>query len=236
MDTQAPISPPLRLTLALASLLHGGLLLMGSFQKTYDAYVHMFFADHYARDWFSTWDTRWYTGFTVTSYPPGSHQLMGLLSHAIGLEPAFVFVQLASVLVLAVGVKRFARLWVSEAASNWAALLLVLSTSIAEAVHVFGQLPTTFSLGLLLNALPFINRWLRQGHRPSFAIGLATVAATTGGHHVTVLFGSVFFLGPIVARALLDQARIPVEGEVEGHYRSVAPRHWWPLAARRLSR
>ncbi len=209
---------------------------MGSFQQTYDAYVHMFFADHYAQDWFSTWDTRWYTGFTVTSYPPGTHQLMGLLSHAIGLDAAFVLVQLSSVLILAIGVKRFSRIWVSECAANWAALLLVLSTSIAEAVHVFGQLPTTFSLGLLLNALPSIHRWLVEGHRPSLLVGLATVAATTGGHHVTVLFGSVFFLGPIVVRALLDQARIPVEGEVAGHYRSVKPSHWWPLIARRLSR
>ncbi len=229
-------SPPLRLTLAVATLLHGALLLMGSFQKTYDAYVHMFFANHYAQDWFSTWDTRWYTGFTVTSYPPGSHQLMGLFSHAIGLEAAFVVVQMSSILILAIGVKRFSRIWVSESAANWAALLLVLSTSIAEAVHVFGQLPTTFSLGLLLNALPFINRWLVEGHRQSLLVGLSTVAATTGGHHVTVLFGSVFFLGPIVARAMLDQARIPVEGEVEGHYRSVKPGHWWPLIARRLSR
>jgi hypothetical protein len=236
MQKRATTSPPLRLTLAIAALAHGALLLMGSFQKTYDAYVHMFFANHYAQDWFSTWDTRWYTGFTVTSYPPGSHQLMALLSRAIGLEPAFVVVQMASVLILAIGVKRFSRIWVSESAANWAALLLVLSTSIAEAVHVFGQLPTTFSLGLLLNALPFINRWLVEGHRPSLVVGLATVAATTGGHHVTVLFGSVFFLGPIVARALLDQARVPVDGEVEGHYRFVMPSHWWPLIARRLSR
>ncbi|NNF21941.1 MAG: hypothetical protein HKN67_08360, partial [Saprospiraceae bacterium] len=41
-----------------------------TFESTYDAYVHIFFADHYAENWFSTWDQRWYTGFTITSYPP----------------------------------------------------------------------------------------------------------------------------------------------------------------------
>ncbi len=229
-------SPGLTTTLGVAVLTHGALLLSGSYQRTYDAYVHLFFADHYARDWFSTWETRWYTGFTVTSYPPGTHQMMGLLSKVVGLQSAFMLAQLGAVVMLVLGVHRFSRLWVSDEAANWAALFAVVSTSIGEAIHVFGQLPTTFALGMLLNAMPSIDRWLRDGRRRSLLVGVLTVAATTSGHHVTTLFGSVFFLGPVVARALVDAFRTPLPDEPEGHSARVSARNLWPLVARRLRR
>ena len=91
----------------------------GTFRGTYDAYVHIFFGDHYARDWFSTWETRWYTGFTTVSYPPGTHQMIAALSKLVGLETAFVLVQLAAILLLVTGVYRMAALWVSREASRW---------------------------------------------------------------------------------------------------------------------
>ena len=202
-------SPPLAVSLALALVVHGSLLVSGTFRGTYDAYVHMFFGDHYARDWFSTWETRWYTGFTTVSYPPGTHQLLALLSKVVGLEAAFVLVQLAGILVLVIGVFRMAKLWVSPEASRWAAFLTVVSTSVAEAVHVFGQLPTIVALGLLLNATPYVERWLRSGSWASLAMAIATLAATTACHHVTTLFGSVFFLGPIIVRVVVDAWRSP---------------------------
>ena len=147
-----PASPRPAVSVALAVLVHGALLVAGSFRGTYDAYVHIFLGDHYARDWFSTWETRWYTGFTTVSYPPGTHQLIAALSKVVGLEAAFVVVQLAGVGLLVIGVVRMSRLWVGENAANWAGLLVVVSTSVAEAVHVFGQLPTIVALALLLNA------------------------------------------------------------------------------------
>ncbi len=235
-STWAPGSPRLPTSIGVAVLAHGALLLSGSYQRTYDAYVHLFFADHYARDWFSTWETRWYTGFTVTSYPPGTHQLMGLLSKVVGLQAAFVIVQMAAIVVLVVGVHRFSRLWVSRDAANWAALLAGLSTAIAEAVHVFGQLPTTMALGLLLNAMPSIDRWLRDGRRRSLLVGIATVAATTACHHVTTLFGSVFFLGPVVARVVLDDLNRPLADEPTGHPAEMRAGLLWPLVARRVRR
>ena len=111
-------SPRPIVSVALASLIHGALLVSGSFRSTYDAYVHIFLADHYARDWFSTWETRWYTGFTTVSYPPGTHQMIAVLSKVIGLEAAFALVQLIGVALLVLGVARMSRGWVSEQAGN----------------------------------------------------------------------------------------------------------------------
>ncbi len=218
-------------------LFHGGLLLSGTFRGTYDAYVHMFLGDHYARDWFSTWDQRWYTGFTTVSYPPGTHMSMGALSKITGsLETAFVIVQLSSLLLLTVGVYRFSRLWVDDEAAANASLLLVTSSAIAETVHLYGQLPTTFALAFLLNSMPSIRKWVFEGRFVDLFIGIVVLAACTAGHHVTTLFGSVFFLGPVLVAGLLSQSRIPREGESPIVDPPIGRRTIRPLISRRLRR
>ncbi len=228
--------PRLRWAIVLTLLVHGVLLASGSYRATYDAWVHIFFGDHYARDWFSTWEPRWYTGFTVTSYPPAAHQAIGLISRFVGLETAFVVIQLAALVNVVVGVYRFSLLWVSREAAGWAALLAVASSSIAEVVHTFGQLPTTLALGFLLNAQPSIRRWIHQGVRIDLFAAIALLAATTASHHVTTLFGTVFFTGPVAVRALLDRWATPVEGEPSGHQVTLRPSLLWPQVARRLRR
>ena len=82
-ETDINPAPRVNRNLALALLIalaYHGVLIFYTFKRTYDAYVHIFFADHYARAWFDHWDYRWYTGFTMTSYPPGSQQSIALLS------------------------------------------------------------------------------------------------------------------------------------------------------------
>jgi uncharacterized membrane protein len=199
----------LRVALSVTVLFHGGLLASGSHKRTYDAFVHLFFADHYYRDWFSSWEPRWYTGFPVVSYPPGVHQLLAALKGPLGTDGAYVTVQLTALLLLVIGVYRFSAVWVGHRAAGWAALGAVASSSLAEVVHVFGQLPTTLAMALLLNAQPSIDRWLRVGQKRDLVTALAFLAGTTAVHHVTTLFGSVFFVGPIVARVLHSARRLP---------------------------
>ncbi len=228
--------PWLRWALAAALLVHGGLLVSGSYQNTYDAWVHIFFGDHYARDWFSTWEPRWYTGFTVTSYPPASHQGIGLLSRLVGLEIAFVILQMGAVLNVVVGVYRFSLIWVSRRAAGWAALFAVASSSLAEVVHTFGQLPTTLALGFLLNAQPSIRRWIHDGVRIELVASIVLLAATTAGHHVTTLFGTIFFTGPVAVRAVLDRLSTSLDDEPPGHILNARLSSIRPQVARRLRR
>ncbi len=223
--------------LAIVVLFHGGLLLSGTFRGTYDAFVHIFLGDHYNRDWFSTWDQRWYTGFTTVSYPPGTHMSIAAVAKLTGsLQMAFVVVQLSSLLLLTVGVFRFSRLWVDDEAAANAALLAVVSTSIAETVHLFGQLPTTFALGFLLNALPSIQRWVFGGRAVDLVIGTVVLAACTAGHHVTTLFGSVFFLGPVIVTGLIEQSRRERPDEPSLGSPQISRRTMGSLVARRLRR
>lgn len=208
-----PRHPRLLAALAIGFVFHGALLYAGTYQRTYDAYIHIFFADHYVRAWFDHWEYRWYTGFPMTSYPPGSHQAIALLAPLIGLLNGYVVVQLAAILLVIVGVYRFSRLWVDDEAAANAALLAVWASSIALTVHVFGQLPTIFSLGFLLNALPYLDRWLRRGELRWLLAAWALNAATTAGHHVTTLFGAVFFAGPVIAAAVVERWKEPLPDE-----------------------
>lgn len=229
-------NPHLLIALALTIAYHGALLVSGSFKRTYDAFVHIFFADHYARAWFDHWEYRWYTGFTMTSYPPGSQQSIALLSPVTGLLGGHVVVQLLALLLLMIGIYRFSKIWVSEEAAGYAALLTVFASSINETVHVFGQLPTTFSLAFLLNALPYAYQWLESGKWRYLFIAWSVNAATTAGHHVTTLFGAVFFMGPIFVLAIVEKFRTALPDEPGAHPSVVTRRNLKPLMMRRVRR
>lgn len=190
-------------------IFHGGLLLSGSYRGTYDAYVHIFFADHYERSWWSLWEPRWYTGFTMVSYPPLTHQLTALISKVSSLPTGFMTVMLLSTVTTTIGIFRFSRLWVGQRPALYAALLAVVSSSIAETVHVFGQLPTMFVIGIMLNALPFVWRWVEHADISDLFRGWALLMVAAAGHHVTTLFGMVFFSGPILATVLVRKFRTP---------------------------
>ncbi|MFN8501390.1 hypothetical protein [Kouleothrix sp.] len=229
-------NPNLFLALALALAYHGALLLTGTYKGTYDAYVHIFFADHYARAWFDHWEPRWYTGFPMVSYPPGSQQSIALLSYLVGLQNGFVIVATFAVLNVTLGIYRFSQIWVSEEAAGYAALLTVFASCIAETVHVFGQLPTMFSLGFLLNALPFVYHWMREGRLRWLITAWLLNAATTAGHHVTTLFGAVFFVAPVIALAIVEALRQPLPDEPGQHPALITRKNVRALLARRARR
>ncbi|MEM7330717.1 MAG: hypothetical protein AAF490_01405 [Chloroflexota bacterium] len=207
-----------------------------TYTRTYDAFVHIFFGDHYARWWWDPFDPRWYTGFSLTSYPPGSQQTIGLLSKVMGLGNGFVFAQTAAMLNCTLGIYRFSKIWVSEEAAGYASMLFVFSSAITETVHVFGQLPTTFSLGFLLNALPFVYKWLKEGDWRVLIQAVSMNAATTAGHHVTTLFGAVFFVAPVMVLALVEKLREPMPNEPWTRPAQITKKNLKPLIFRRLRR
>ena len=120
--TLAPRAIPLSLILLLTLAVHGPLLLMQLPAGSYDANVHIFFASHYAHHWFNPWNEKWFGGFSQTTYPPLVHQWIAMFSHIIGLQMAYMLVQLIAILLLPVGMYRYARIWVDEVSASYAAL------------------------------------------------------------------------------------------------------------------
>jgi hypothetical protein len=194
----------------LALAVHGALLLMQLPASSYDANTHMFFAAHYAHHWFDPWNEKWFAGFSQTTYPPLVHQWIAIFSKVMGLSLAYMFVQLAVILLLPVGMYRYARLWVDERAAGYAAIGSIFLGSLAMIVYQSGQLPTTMAAMLLLNALPYFYRWSRSASGSALVKGLLLSWAAAAAHHVTFLFGTVLFALPVLWLAVQDRR---AEGE-----------------------
>ena len=196
-----PLSAILLITLAV----HGPLLLMQLPAGSYDANTHIFFAAHYAHHWFDPWNVKWFGGFSQTTYPPLTHQWIALFSHLMGLKMAYMFVQFLAILLLPIGMYRYAALWVDEVSASYAALGSIFLGSLAMLVYQSGQLPTTAAAALTLNALPFFYVWLRRGRILALLKGVALAWAAAAAHHVTLLFGAVLFAIPVLILAILDR-------------------------------
>lgn len=197
-------SIPLGLIFLGAFVIHAPLLLMKLPLKSYDTNFHIFFASHYAQHWFDPWNPKWYAGFSQTTYPPLPQQWVALISRLVGLDFAYMVVQFAAILLLALGVYRFSRLWVGARAASFAALASVLLGSESFLVYSAGQLSTTFAAPLYLNALPYLYQWMCWRSWRSLFKGSALAVAAAAAHHATLLFGSVLFAIPVLVLAILD--------------------------------
>jgi hypothetical protein len=207
---------PLSWVLLLALLVHGPLLLMQLPNDSYDANFHKFFAAHYAQHWFNPWNEKWFTGFSQTTYPPMEQQWMALFSHVMGLDLAYALVQLIAILLLPIGVYRYARIWVSERAASYAAIASVLIGSLSFLVYEAGQLSTTWAAPLYLIALSYFYDWTREGKVMALLKAVALTLAAAAAHHVTLLFASVLFTVPVLVTALMDRKREGQESTVAG--------------------
>jgi hypothetical protein len=176
-----------QLAVLLALLFHGLFIVTARYRLSYDAYVHMFFADHYAKGWWSLWDTRWYTGFFVSSYPPLVHQLIALCSLLIGLDPAYALVLWVTVTLYPLGVYALSRVFVGKTISGYAALGAAFLPSLYLTAHVFGQLPFLFSTMTALFGAASLARYLREGGLHNFVLTIALASMTTASHHATLL-------------------------------------------------
>jgi len=201
----------------LALAVHGPLLAMRlPLTTSYDANFHIFFASHYAHNWFNPWNTKWFAGFSQTTYPPLAHQWIALFSYIVGLPVAFMLVQLIAVLLIPVGVYRFARLWVSQRASSYAALLSIFVGAVSFLVYSAGQLPTTLSAPIYLLALPYFYDWSRSSDRRSLLKGIVLTLTAAAVHHVTLIFGSFLFALPVLWLAVIDRDDETSAGAVLG--------------------
>jgi len=203
-----------RLAVLFSFLFHGGLILAARYRLSYDAYNHMFFGDHYRMDWWSLWDARWYTGFAVNSYPPLVHQLIGALSHLIGLDAAFALLLWSAVTLLPLAIYCFARTFVGKASAGYAALAAAFLPSVYLTAHIFGQLPTLVGAVLALFGAASLARYLREGGLHNFALTVALSATTMAAHHATVLLQLVLILAVAVRTFLnhrdTENTEIPV--------------------------
>jgi O-antigen ligase len=179
---------PARQAVVFSFLFHGLLILAARYRLSYDAYNHMFFGDHYRMDWWSLWDARWYTGFSVNSYPPLVHQLIGGLSHVIGIDAAFALVLWIVLTLFPLAVYAFARIFIGKTSAGYAALGAAFLPSAYLTAHIFGQLPTLAATVTALFGMAALNQYLRDGSRLNGALAVCLLSTVMAFHHATLLF------------------------------------------------
>jgi hypothetical protein len=207
---------PLLAIVLVALAVHGPLLLMQLPAGSFDTNFHIFLASHYAHHWFNPWNEKWFAGFSQTTYPPLTHQWIALFSTVAGLKMGYMLVQLIGVLLLPVGVFRFAKIWVDERAASYAALGSIFLGALAFLVYQAGQLATVTSAALYLNALPYFHEWATASSGRSLIKGVALSLTAAAAHHVTLIFGVVFFAGPVLWIACLDARNARRKSSVAG--------------------
>ena len=164
----------------------------------------MFFASHYAGHWFNPWNPKWFAGFSQTTYPPLAHQLIALFSYIFGLTMSYMFVQFVAILLLAVGVLRYARLWVDEQSASYAAVGSIFLGSLAMLAYQSGQINTILGAAVTLNAVPYLYRWLRNATFSNFIKASLLTVCAAAIHHLT-LFTIVLFAFPVIWLAIVDR-------------------------------
>ena len=196
------------ITAILLGLAFHGSSIFFTLETTYDALIHLFFADHYANNWFEPWNYKWYTGFTVQSYPPLVHQSIALLSLIVGLKFGLFSVALIAIVLFITGTYRFSLMMTAnKTVAGYASVLAVFSSSFVETLHIFGQLPSIVGISVLMHALPEIYLWLKSGKLWYLATSLSLIAVTVTSHHVTPIFGMVFFIFPLIGMVLMDVSK-----------------------------
>lgn len=204
----------------IAALLIGvmfhGTTMFFTLENTYDALIHLFFAGHYADGWFESWNFKWYTGFTVMGYPPLVHQAIALFSFLGGLKFGLFSVAILAVILFITGVYRFALvITASREVAGYAAILAVVSSSFVETLHIFGQLPSIVGISILMHSLPEIYLWIKTGGKMYLARAISLIAVTVTSHHVTPIFGMVFFIFPMIGMIVMDVSREKVNSSKE---------------------
>lgn len=182
----------------IAFISHGFFILAARYRLSYDAYTHMLFADHYAKDWFSLWEPRWYTGFEVVSYPPLTHQLIALLVPIFGFDKAYALILWLITTLYPLGIYAFSRIFAGKTASSYAALASATLLPIYVTAHIFGQLPFLTATLFALFGAATLAKYLREGGVHNLLLAISLTATTMAAHHATLLVQPFFILALVI--------------------------------------
>jgi len=186
-----------RMAILIALLCHGLFIVTARYRLSYDAFTHMLFANHYAENWFSLWETRWYTGFTVVSYPPLTHQLIALFVPVLGFDKAFALILWFVTTLYPLGIYAFSRIFTGKSSASYAALASALLLPIYVTAHIFGQLPFLTSTLFALFSATSLNRYLREGGTHNLLLTVSLYTTTMAAHHATLLVQPFFIIAVI---------------------------------------
>ena len=193
--------------------------LLNLYKASYDAYTHVFFASHYMCSWFDLWETRWYGGFPITSYPPLIHQLMALVglfngNLVDGAEIAYQLLCILSAPLFVFSMYKAALIFLDKTEAKYVAGIASLLPSLYLTLYVYGQLPTIYASSFSFLAAYTLYRFLQTGKIMNLAYTSLLSVLVASSHHFTFVF---FY--PIVLALTLIRA-----WKSEGNFKSILKR------------
>jgi len=162
--------------------------ILGLYKYSYDAYTHIFFADHYMKDWLNLWENRWYGGFPVTSYPPLVHQLIALLGYMVGVEFSYQIMSITSAVMLVLSIYKASQIFLDKDEAKYVAVVSSLLPSMYLTLYVYGQLPTIFAASFTFLAAYTFHNYLLSGGRKDLAYTSLLSVLVASSHHFTLVF------------------------------------------------
>lgn len=195
-----------QIALLIAFLFHGFFVLTARYRLSYDAYTHMLFANHYAESWFSLWEPRWYTGFTVVSYPPLIHQLTALFTPILGFDGAFAYILWMTTSLYPLCIYAFSRIFTGKSAASYAALASAILLPIYVVAHIFGQLPFLASTLIALFGAASLNNYFHEGGIHNLLLTVSLFTTSIASHHATLMIHP-FLVFAVLTKNMAIQGR-----------------------------
>lgn len=185
----------------LALLFNSPLVLLQPWFRGWDAWTHIFLADHFRIDWFALWDPRWYDGFNVASYPPLTHQLIALFGW-FDIEFGYAFVTLVFMTVFPIVVYYFVKTLYQENVAIVSALLGAFLPSLYFHIYGAGQLTTLVGAVFALASATSLRKYLEQSSWKWWALTVLFGGLTVQAHQISILF-----VLPLLALSIVEKRR-----------------------------
>jgi hypothetical protein len=186
----------------LAILFNTALILFQPWFRGWDAWTHIFLADHFRNDWFGLWDSRWYNGFDVASYPPLAHQLIAIFGW-FNIELGYAILNLVFMTAFPIVVYYFVETIYQEKVAIASALLATFLPSLYFHVYGAGQFTTLVAAVFALASGTAFRRYLEQPSWKWWALSVLFGALTVQAHLISILF-----LIPLLAISIAEKRRL----------------------------
>lgn len=160
---------------------------------TSDMTHHLFFAEHYAQNWFSLYEHQIGGGLNMGTYPPLTYQILAFLSFFLPIQAGYWILNVISWMALSYfATKLFSDYLSMDKDAEWFMYVLIFSSiGILKTIFVHGQITTMVGLAFGFMALFFLREAIISKKKSEFLLFALSYALVGMSHHFSFLLVSL---------------------------------------------
>lgn len=163
----------------------------------YDAYTYIGFAEHYAKNWFTTLIPSQAHGLQIASYPPLLFQVMALLSFIPLLELNHIYIILASLGSSSISISLYYLLDTffghQKKISHWVIPFIAFSPGLIKSTLLYGQMTFLFGMTFGFTASALFYKTIK-GQKNTGAFIIVLLALTSFIHHFSLVITGLILI------------------------------------------